>query len=288
MPAGGKPTVRSRRFGRRMQRHRVGAGFDQSQAAEFIHGSRSKISRMEDGITTARPAEVLLLLDRYGVTDETERGHLVWLAKNSGHRGWWLNFPELSESYRNHISLEDDATFIREWQTVLVPGLLQTAAYAERTAALAPHLLAPEVVARFVKVREERQAKVEDGGTSYAAIIWEPIVSLPLVPDAVHREQLEHLLKAGKRGNVSLQVLPVSAGVRAGISYPFSSFSFDSQPTVEAVAIDNLRGSSILEATDDLTAYAGAFDRLRSEALSPEASARLIRRVLRSGKDEAS
>ncbi|MFE9886388.1 helix-turn-helix domain-containing protein [Streptomyces scopuliridis] len=288
MPAGGKPTVRSRRFGHRMQRHRVSAGFDQSQAAEFIHGSRSKISRMEDGITTARPAEVLLLLDRYGVTDERERGHLVWLAKNSGHRGWWLNFPELSESYRDHISLEDDATFIREWQTVLIPGLLQTAAYAERTAALAPRSLTPKVVAQFVKVREERQAKIEEGGTGYAAIIWEPVVSLPLVPATVHREQLEHLLRAGKRSNVSIQVLPVSAGVKAGISYPFSSFSFDSQPTVEAVAIDNLRGSSILEAMDDLTAYASAFDRLRSEALSPDASARLIRRVLRSGKEEAS
>ncbi|MFD7290015.1 Scr1 family TA system antitoxin-like transcriptional regulator, partial [Streptomyces sp. NPDC059863] len=108
------------------------------------------------------------------------------------------------------------------------------------------------------------------------------------VPDDVHREQLEHLLTAGKRGNVSLQVLPLSAEVKAGITYPFSSFSFDSQPTVEAVAIDNLRGASILEATDDLTAYARAFDQLRSDALSPDASARLIRRVLRSSKDEAS
>ncbi|MFI6699181.1 helix-turn-helix domain-containing protein [Streptomyces sp. NPDC050509] len=288
MPAGGKPTVRSRRFGRKMQRHRVGAGFDQAQAAEFIHGSRSKISRMEDGITTARPAEVLLLLDRYGVTDETERGHLVWLAKNSGHRGWWLNFPELSESYRDHISLEDDATFIREWQTVLVPGLLQTAAYTEQVSALAPHSVPPDVVAQFVKVREGRQAKIEEGGTSYAVIVWEPVVTLPLVPADVHREQLEHLLKAGKRGNVTLQILPTSAGVKAGIAYPFSSFSFDSQPNVEAVAIENLRGASILEATDDLTAYASVFERLRSEALSPDMSARLIRRVLRSGKEDAS
>lgn len=288
MPAGGKPTVRSRRFGRRMQRHRVDAGFDQSQAAEFIYGSRSKISRMEDGITTAKPAEVLLLLDRYGVTDETERGHLVWLAKNSGHRGWWLNFPELSEGYRDHISLEDDATFIRGWQTVLVPGLLQTAAYAEQTSVLAPTRVPPDVVAQFVKVREGRQAKIEEGGTSYAAVIWEPIVTLPLVPEDVHREQLEHLLKVGKRSNVSIQILPISAGVKAGITYPFSSFSFDSQPIVEAVAIDNLRGASILEAADDLTAYASAFDQLRSEALSPDASARLIRRVLRSSKEEAS
>ncbi|MFJ5102444.1 helix-turn-helix domain-containing protein [Streptomyces sp. NPDC088554] len=287
MPAGGKPTVRSRRFGRKMQRHRLGAGFDQSQAAEFIYGSRSKISRMEDGITTAKPAEVLLLLDWYGVTDEAERGHLVWLAKNSTHRGWWLNFPELSEGYRNHISLEDDATFIREWQTVLVPGLLQTAAYAEQTSVLAPKRVPPDVVAQFVKVREERQAKIEEGGAHYSAVLWEPIVTLPLVPDDVHHEQLEHLLKAGRRNNVSLQVLPVSAGVKAGITYPFSSFSFDSHPTVEAVAIDNLRGASILEGMDDLTAYASVFDRLRSEALSPDASARLIRRVLRSSKEDS-
>ncbi|MFE3603878.1 DUF5753 domain-containing protein, partial [Streptomyces sp. NPDC059142] len=212
----------------------------------------------------------------------------VWLAKNSGHRGWWLNFPELSDGYRDHISLEDDATFIREWQTVLVPGLLQTPAYAEQTSVLAPNSVAPEAVARYVKVREERQAKIEEGGASYSAIVWEPVVTLALVPDAVHREQLEHLLKVGRRSNVSIQVLPVSAGVKAGVSYPFSSFSFDSQPAVEAVAIDNLRGASILEAADDLTAYASVFDRLRSEALSPDSSARLVRQVLRSSKEEAS
>lgn len=286
MPAGGKPTVRSRRFGRRMQRHRVEAGFDQSQAAEFIHGSRSKISRMEDGITTAKPAEVLLLLDRYGVTDESERGHLVWLAKNSNHRGWWLNFPELSEGYRNHISLEDDATSIREWQTVLIPGLLQTAKYAECTTMAGPDYMSPDEVAQLVKVREGRQAKIGEGGTSYAVIIWEPVVTNSLVPRDVHLEQLKRLLEVGKRQNVSIQVLPLSAGVKAGMTYPFSSFSFDGQPNVEAVAIDNLRGASILEGADDLAAYAHAFDQLRSAALAPDVSARLIRRALRSGKED--
>jgi hypothetical protein len=286
MPAGGKPTVRSRRFGRRMQRHRVEAGFDQSQAAEFIHGSRSKISRMEDGITTAKPAEVLLLLDRYGVIDESERGHLVWLAKNSNHRGWWLNFPELSEGYRNHISLEDDATSIREWQTVLIPGLLQTAKYAERATMAGPDYVSPDEVAQLVKVREGRQAKIGEGGTSYAVIIWEPVVTNSLVSPDVHLEQLKRLLEVGKRQNVSIQVLPLSAGVKAGMTYPFSSFSFDGQSNVEAVAIDNLRGASILEGADDLAAYTRAFDQLRSAALAPDASARLIRRALRSSKED--
>ncbi|MGY0061157.1 helix-turn-helix domain-containing protein [Streptomyces sp. LZ34] len=271
-----------------MQRHRVNAGFDQSQAAGFIHGSRSKISRMEDGITTAKPAEVLLLLDRYGVTDEAECNHLVWLAKNSNHRGWWLNIPELSEGYRNHISLEDDATSIREWQTVLIPGLLQTPRYAQCVTMAGPDYVGPDAVAQLVKVREGRQAKIDEGGTSYAAIIWEPVVINSLVSHDhdIYLEQLEHLLEVGKWQNVSIQVLPLSAGVKAGMTYPFSSFSFDGQSTVEAVAIDNLRGASILEDPDDLAAYTRAFDQLRSAALAPDASARLIRRALRSGKEE--
>lgn len=143
-------------------------------------------------------------------------------------------------------------------------------------------------MAQLVKVREGRQAKIEEGGTSYAAIIWGPIVTLPLVPDTANSEQLEQLLRVGKRGNVSIQVLPVSAGVKSGITDPFSSFSFDHEPAVEAVAIDNLRGASILEAADDLTTYTHAFEQLRSAALAPEASARLIREVLRSSKEDTS
>lgn len=287
MPAGGKPTVRSRRFGRKMQQHRVNAGFDQAQAAAFIYGSRSKISRMEDGITTAKPAEVLLLLDRYGVANEKEREHLVWLAKNSGHRGWWLEHaPHLRPDYLDHIALEDDATYIREWQPVLFPGLLQTSAYAEAVITMGPNYVAPERVIHLVKARVGRQAKIGEGGTTYTAILWESVITQPLVNVAVHREQLASLLEVSKRQNVTVQVLPLTAGVLAGSTSAFSSFSFDSEPTVEAVTLDNLRGTSVLESAEDLAAYANVFDLLRSAALAPDATARLIRRVLRTTEEE--
>ena len=289
MPAGGKPTVRSRRFGRKMQQHRVGAGFDQAQAAAFIYGSRSKISRMEDGITTAKPAEVLLLLDRYGVGDETEREHLVWLAKNSGHRGWWLEHAaHLRPDYLDHIALEDDATYIREWQPVLFPGLLSTSGYAEAVITAGPNYVAPERVAHLVKAREGRQAKIEEGGATYTAILWESVITQPLVSVKVQREQLSWLLEVGKRQNVTVQVLPFTAGVLAGSTSAFSSFSFGPEPTVEAVALENMRGTSVLESPEDLAAYANAYDLLRSAALTPDASARLIRHALRSSEEDTS
>lgn len=170
----------------------------------------------------------------------------------------------------------------------MVPGLLQTPAYAEAVIAASPHYIEPERAAQLVKVRVGRQAKIEEGGASYTAILWEAVLAQPLVSVEIHREQLSAILEIGKRKNVTVQVLPFSAGVLAGYSSAFYSFSFDDEPTVEAVAMDNLRGTSVLEGAEDLAAYASAFDLLRSSALAPDASAKLIRGILRTLKEDTS
>ncbi|MGW0826631.1 helix-turn-helix domain-containing protein [Streptomyces sp. NPDC002845] len=288
MPAGGRPTVRSRRLGVALKRYRLAAKLDQPQAAEVIATSQARISRIESGHTSARVIDVRLLLDAYGVTDQEVRDRLEGLAKQSNRRGWWLEHAEhLRPDYLDHIALEDEATYIREWQPVRFPGLLQTPAYAEAVITAGPNHVAPERVAHLVKAREGRQAKIDEGGTAYTAILWEVVITHPLASAEIHREQLSSLLEAGMRSNVTVQVLPFTAGALAGLS-AFSSFSFDSQPTVEAVTLENLRGTSVLEGAEDLAAYSNAFDLLRSSALAPDASARLIRRVLRTSEEDAS
>ncbi|WP_435612208.1 helix-turn-helix domain-containing protein [Streptomyces sp. bgisy159] len=289
MPAGGRPTVRSRRLGTALRQYRQAAKLDQPQAAEVIASSQARISRLESGHVTARVIEVRLLLDAYGVEDQEVRTKLEELAKHSKNRGWWLEHAaHLRPDYVDHIALEDDATYIREWQPAIVPGLLQTPAYAEAVVAGGPHPIDPERVAELVKVRVGRQAKIEEGGASYTAILWEAVVAHPLVPVEVHREQLSAILEAGERKNVTVQVLPFTAGALGGSASAFSSFSFDEDPTVEAVTLDNLRGTSVLEGSEDLTAYANMFDLLRSSALAPDASAELIRGILRNLKEETS
>ncbi|MFC9843912.1 helix-turn-helix domain-containing protein [Streptomyces sp. NPDC060223] len=287
MPAGGRPTVRSRRLGTALRRYRQAAKLDQPRAAEVIASSQARISRVESGHATPRVIEVRLLLDAYGVTDREVRDKLEELAKYSKNRGWWLEHAEhLRPDYLDHIALEDDASYIRQWQPVLVPGLLQTPAYAEAVIAAGPYYVAPELISQLVKVREGRQAKIGEGGASYTAILWEAVVAHPLVSAEIHREQLAAILEVGKRKNITVQVLPFSAGVLAASTSAFSSFSFDSEPTVEAVTLENLRGTSVLEAPEDLGAYSNAYDLLRSAALAPDASARLIRGVLRSTKED--
>ncbi|MBE4735219.1 MULTISPECIES: helix-turn-helix domain-containing protein [Streptomyces] len=289
MPAGGRPTVRSRRLGAALKRYRQAAKLDQLAAAEVLGVDPARVSRIESGLVTARILEIRVLLNAYGEEDPEVRSKLEDLAKRSKHRGWWLEHAaHLRPDYLDHISLEDDATHIRAWAQALVPGLLQTPAYAEAVITSGPNYVAPERVAQLVKVREARQAKIEEGGAAYTAIVWEPVIIHPLVRVGIHQEQLANILEVGRRRNVTVQVLPLSAGTLAGEISAFASFSFDAEPVVEAVTLENLRGTSILEAPEDLAAYTLAFDQLRSAALAPDASAQLIQRARERIKDDAS
>ncbi|MGX1270699.1 helix-turn-helix domain-containing protein [Streptomyces phaeoluteigriseus] len=287
MPVGGRPTVRSRRLGAALKTYRQAAKMDQVQAAEVIAAHQTRVSRIETGHVSARPLEIRAMLDAYGVRDLEVRQKLEELSRQSKRRGWWLEHAaHLRPDYLDHIALEDDATYIRQWQPALVPGLLQTPTYAEAVIAAGPDYVAPEVLEQLVKVREGRQAKIGEGGASYTAILWEAVITQPLVNLDIHRQQLTAILEIGERKNVTVQVLPFSAGALAATTSAFSSFSFDSEPVVEAVTLENLRGTSVLEAPEDLTAYANMYDLLRSAALAPDASARLIRDVWRNMKEE--
>jgi transcriptional regulator with XRE-family HTH domain len=282
MPAGGRPTVRSRRLGTALRQYRQAAKLDQPQAAEVIASSQARISRVESGHATPRVIEVRLLLDAYGVTDIEVRDRLEDLAKYSKKRGWWLEYADrLRPDYLDHIALEDDASHIRQWQPVLVPGLLQTPAYAELIITEGPSELSSEQIAELVKVRSRRQERISEGEIKYTAVLWEAVITYPLLTTAVHREQLAALLEAAGRTNVILRVLPFRSGTLAVGTSAFAAFSFDSESVVEVVTMDDLMSTSIIENPEDLAVHAKTFDLLQSAALTPAESVELIRDKLR-------
>lgn len=281
MPAGGRPTVRSRRLGTALRRYRHAAKFDQLQAAEVIASSQARISRLESGNVTARVIEVRLLLDAYGVKDPTVCAKLEALAKPSLRRGWWAEHaPYLRPDYLDHIALENDASHIRQWQPTLIPGLLQTPAYTRAVIEGGPTQLGADKAARLMEVRRRRQEQVLESDTRYDVVIWEAVIKYPLVGADIHREQLSALLKSGERDGVSVQVLPFSVGALAAATSAFSAFSFDSEPEVEAVTMDDLMNTSVIESSTDLATFASMHELLRSTALAPDASAKLIRETL--------
>ncbi|WTK17982.1 helix-turn-helix transcriptional regulator [Streptomyces sp. NBC_01525] len=281
MPAGGKPTVRSRRLGYALRRHREAAGLDQSDGAEAIMKSVTKVSRLESGQTSASALEIRTLLDRYGVEDAEERNRLMEWSRRSNERGWWIDYqPTLRSGYADHITLESDATYIRIWEPVLVPGLLQTPEYIEAVITTGPRVIPPDQVAELVKLRLERQHRIEAGGVRFAAVIWEPaLMGLPDEGD-IRENQLTHLLDVGKRQNVTVQLLPTSAALTAGMSGSFTAFSFGVEANVEAVTLDNPAHVNVVEGPEELAQYVNVFDQLRSAAMSPDESASRIQQLL--------
>src|SRR5690242_20663630 len=286
MPVGGKPTVRSRRVGTELRRLREAAGITTAQAAELLSCSPAKISRIENGIVSARVVDLRLLLDRYGDQDQEHRVYLERLARESNKRGWWQDYGDtIPPYYADFIGLETDASYIKTWEPTIVPGLLQTPEYARAVMLANPAMISPAKLENFIRIRQERQARLEQGtDVRLDAVIWEAVLITTVGSDEVQRGQLDRLLELMDRPNISVQVLPLEAGDKANMSGSFVMFSFGSERSVSTVFVETLTSSQYLERDQELRGYTLVFDALRSAALSSAASAARIRQRLGQGQ----
>ncbi|MFE7116826.1 helix-turn-helix domain-containing protein [Streptomyces sp. NPDC057654] len=275
--------MRSKRLGAALRRYREAAKLDQQHAAEHIVGSKTKISRIEAGQVSARPGDVRLLLELYGVEDLNVHRRLEQLARDSNKRGWWLNYPSATkeEGYADFIALETDATYIRTWQPLFIPGLLQTDDYVKALMDLSLSTHSPEDLDEAVAIRRARRQTIEEDGAQYATVIWEPALTVPMPSPKIHREQLLHIENVAQRQNVSIQVLPLSDWKAVHLSSHFVMFSLGPEPAPEAVAYDTTTRTVIFEDLEEMAKHARIFEALRSAALTPEQSLTFIRNVMK-------
>jgi hypothetical protein len=144
-----------------------------------------------------------------------------------------------------------------------------------------PAMISPDKLENFIRIRQERQARLEQGTDARLdAVIWEPALMTTVGGDEIQRGQLARLLELMNRPNISVQVLPLEAGDQASLSGSFVLFSFGSERAVSSIFVENLTSSQYLEMEQELSGYTLVFDALRSTALSPAASAARIRQLL--------
>jgi transcriptional regulator with XRE-family HTH domain len=275
--------VRSRRLGAALRRYREAAKLDQQHAGDHIVGSKAKISRIESGQSSARPGDVRMLLELYGVEDPAVCRQLEQLARDSNKRGWWLNHSSAAQvaEYADVITLETDATYIRTWQPLFIPGLLQTDDYLRCLMNSSVTVHTPEAIEDSVAVRQTRRQLIEEGRARYAAVIWEPALTAAMPTRKVHREQILHILNVAQRQNVTLQVLPHHEWRAAHLSSHFVMFSFGPEPSTEAVAYDTTTSTVILEDLPEMATHSRIFEALCSAAMTPDQSLSFLRKVLR-------
>src|SRR5450759_809780 len=154
---GPSPTLRARRLAVELSSRREASGLSREEVARRLEWSTSTVFRIETGRSHPQPRSVRDLLDLYGVTGP-EREGLIQLARDARQPGWWHSFRDvLPNPYEVYIGLEAGAASIRNFEPVVVPGLLQTADYAREIFRNGPIELDPDGVERLVEVRLARQ-----------------------------------------------------------------------------------------------------------------------------------
>ncbi|HEY3482330.1 MAG TPA: helix-turn-helix transcriptional regulator [Streptomyces sp.] len=272
------PAVRRRKLGAELRRLRDLAGLTSGGAAALVGWHQSKISRIETGRSSVTAEDVTLLLDAYGVRDRDLRDLLGTLAGKGHQRGWWQDFREvLPVEYRDFISLETGASRARSMENSVVPGLLQTPAYAHALTTDVMPRLGPREVASLVDVRIARQAVLQqDPPLELWAVLDEAVLRRTVGGTEVMAEQLRALCRAATLPHIRLQVLPFGAGGHMGVTGSFVIFSFPRIADLDVVVIDHLTSSLYVDRKEDIEAYGAAYDRLCACALPREESAALI------------
>ncbi|MCQ9132450.1 helix-turn-helix domain-containing protein [Streptomyces hilarionis] len=271
------PAVRRRKLGAELRTLRAQAGLTSGEAARLVGWHQSKVSRIETGTSGSKPADVRLLLDAYGVTDERLRELMLDLAGAGGGGGrdhWWHAYRGvLPPAYRDFISLEAQASAMRTLETSVVPGLLQTAEYARAVTSAAVGGVEEEQLDTLVEVRLARQDVLRaQPPLELNAVLDEAVLRREVGGPEVMARQLGRLAEAARLPQVRLQILPFSAGAHIGVTGPFVIFSFSRTSDLDVVVLDHLTSSLYLERKEDLQAYTEAFNALRAHALSPEDS----------------
>ncbi|MEV4348129.1 helix-turn-helix transcriptional regulator [Actinoplanes sp. NPDC049596] len=268
------PTIRRRRLGVELRRHREAARITIDMVAERLGCSTSKVSRIETGHTSATPADVGAMLDIYRVTAVVKQ-ELVQIAREARQKGWWHPFSTvLSGAY---VGLEAATRSIRTYEQQVIPGLLQSEEYAIamiRAARLGDN---DQEIAQRVRVRMERQSLlIQDDPIDLWVVLDEAVVSRPVGGDAVMRDQLAKLINAARLPNVTLQILPFAVGAHAGMDSTFAILEFEEEGDADVVYIDNATGGLFLEKAEELGKYISIFESIRTTALPPEESIEMI------------
>ncbi|WGD42721.1 helix-turn-helix domain-containing protein [Streptomyces cathayae] len=276
----GSPTARRRRLSIELKKLREKSTLTCAQVGQALDWSGSKVNRMETGSGRVQPSDIDALCRFYATSDEL-REFLKSLAREAKTRGWWqVHGAGVPEWFNIYIGLEQDASTLRQYQCELLPGLMQTAAYARELHTTGAHL-SPEDIDRAVRVRLERQEMLTRPDAPEAwFVVNEGAVRNVIGDRALMREQLERALDSAALPNVTLQVLPFDAG-----TYPatgsFTMLGFPAPEDPDLVYRDGITDAVYLEGEHHVREYTKAFDGLRAAALSPQRSAQLIKSVVK-------
>jgi transcriptional regulator with XRE-family HTH domain len=281
MTTPGSPTVRRRRLAAELRSIRESKGKSGDVVAAALKWSPSKISRYELARTGLKLREVEKLLDYYEIAG-SRRESLLELAKDASQKGWWEEFTDfLSADYQQFIGLEHEATSVAVWHVEVVPGLLQTEAYARHIISSYNQVepIAPGMIERLVRVRMQRQQVLgREPELALSVVLDESILRRRIGDNRVMYEQLQRLAREADRPNVTLRILRLdSKHTVIGESFVIFGFGPDNDAILQdVVSAEHLKNDFAVEGERETYLHRIAFQMLANASLDPASSRELI------------
>jgi transcriptional regulator with XRE-family HTH domain len=274
------PSLRLRRLAAELRNLRSARALTREEVTERTGINAATLYRIETGRTRPQVRTLMALLELYGVA-EPERGELLALSRNSSEQSWLRSFPaELPDAYTTYIAFEGEASSLLNYESLFIPGLLQTRDYARAALQRGIPAATKEEIQRLVEARLSRQAVlIRDPPLRLWTIIDEAALHRPVGGPDVMAAQLEHLAGSAELSRVTLQVLPYDVGGHPGMAGAFAILQFGDPLGGDVVYIESHAGDLFLESDIDISRFTVIFQHLQALALPPERSVSFLRRA---------
>ncbi|GAB3819836.1 helix-turn-helix domain-containing protein [Micromonospora zhanjiangensis] len=272
------PTVRLRRLAADLRGLRTTARLTRDEVSEKTGINPTTLYRIETAKVRPQRRTLMAMLDMYGVTDEDRRSELIALSRQAAQLGWLQAYEsELPELYTTYISFEAEARSVHNYESLFIPGLLQTESYAREVISAGLPLASTEDIHTRVEARLQRQESLrKKEPIRLWAIIDEAVLYREVGGGEIMREQLEALVTSAAQPHVTLQVIPFTTGAHAGMPGSFVVMDFPDPADPALVYIDSMAGDLFLEREADVRRFATTFEHLQATALDPAGSIKTI------------
>jgi transcriptional regulator with XRE-family HTH domain len=279
------PVVQSAILRGELVRLRKENGFTQEDVARDLEWSTSKVIRIEGGHSRITKVDLDALLTQYGVTSRSERAQLLELNRKARSSQWWSAYRNsVAPEYLRYVGYEAGASSIRQFPGLVVPGLLQTRAYAE---ALTRDAIEADQVGPVVNLRMQRQAELaqRENPPSQTYVLDEAVIRRQVgvtVDRRIMPDQLHSIAdKAAQDKHTSVRLVPFDAGaLPPGLSGPFTLLEFEGD-VPDRVYLDPGRGelANTDSSQETVWEYTSSFAALLELALSESDSIEFLRRA---------
>jgi transcriptional regulator with XRE-family HTH domain len=276
---GDGPSLRARWLGKLLKEYRNQNGLTLDKVGEFLEHDGSTISRIESAEYVIRRADLMVLLEFYKIPVQREREALLQLREDAWKQGWWDAYEEAfyDQNFVDYPWLESRAAAIATYEPQIVPGLMQTAEYAEAMMrcvegpGIPQSQLASGVEARLAR----QQARNGEDAPPYTALVDESALRRVVGSREIMRAQLLQLVKMAEASTIELRVVPFSAGEHASMLGAFTLFEM-ADPYPDVAYVESMAGRVFVEDAARLDRIRRAVAELQESALDAGESSERI------------